>query len=240
MLICVMIQVCAVYLLVLEFSSNLSFKNDKFLLLIPKLISCFYMHHILAEEIKDGMKIMKYTINHPRYFERAALDLDTSEITDRTDGKYTRILYGFMIGLIQWGIAVTLEIMSIIFLNSLDSYRLIIVCYASLTAIAHFDNMFASALDSHPIKAASNQKLCVTYNRYMHMPKVEGDDGEQVLSRSSDHQSTKRQDYPRAGCFMKLLRLIYKLIRVFHVSFFFYFTPFLMLFYQFYSFDLNE
>lgn len=30
------------------------------------------------------------------------------------------------------------------------------------------------------------------------------------------------------------MRFIYKTFRIFHVSFFFYFAPFLMLFYQFY------
>lgn len=39
---------------------------------------------------------------------------------------------------------------------------------------------------------------------------------------------------PRDGsCYLKLLWFIYKIIRMFHVSFFFYFTPFLMLFFQF-------
>lgn len=57
-------------------------------------------------------------------------------------------------------------------------------------------------------------------------------------------QNTKMQSldvkaYPRSNIFLKFLRVIYKLIRLQHVSFFFYFTPFLMLFYQFYSFELN-
>lgn len=155
MLICIMIQVIAVILLIMEFSKGLTFQSDRFLLLVPKLISCFYMHNILAEEIKDGMAVMKYVTNHPEYFERKALDRDTSEATDKDDGKYTRLTYAFLLGFIQWSVAFSLEIMSVVFLNSLTSYRLIIVCYASLTAIASFDNMFARALDGHPIKAAT-------------------------------------------------------------------------------------
>ena len=125
------------------------------------------MHNILAEEIRDGQKTMKYVINHPDHFERRELDKDIYEETNRFDGKYTRITYAFLLGFIQYSIAVALEIMSIIFLNSLDSYRLIIVCYASLTAVANFDNMFATAIDSHPIKAASGKTLRITYHRYM-------------------------------------------------------------------------
>jgi len=140
------------------------------------------MHNILAEEVKDGMKIMKYTINHPEHFERRALEKDEYEGTSKEDGKYTRLTYGFLIGFIQYGIALCLEIMSIIFLNSLNSYRLIIVCYASLTAVANFDNMFAAALDSHPIKAASGKKLRVSFHRIMNykLPEAEDDNNDSV------------------------------------------------------------
>jgi hypothetical protein len=40
---------------------------------------------------------------------------------------------------------------------------------------------------------------------------------------------------PRTGsCYFSFCRFIYKFWRIFHVSFFFYFAPFLMLVYQFY------
>jgi hypothetical protein len=193
------------------------------------------MHNILAEEIKDGLKIMKYTINHPEHFERRALEKDEFEGTSKEDGKYTRVTYGFLIGLIQYSIALALEIMSIIFLNSLGSYRLIIVCYASLTAVANFDNMFAAALDSHPIKAASGKKLRVSFHRMM---KFEIKEGEAANENSADpaDKASKWMKNPRSGnCYLSFLRLIFKLIRMWHVSFFFYFAPFLMLFFQFYT-----
>lgn len=237
MLICIMIQVVAVILLIMEFSEKLEFKNDRYLLLIPKLISCYYMHNILAGEIKDGMNIMKYTTNHPDYFERRALDFDASEATTKDDGKYTRITYGFLLGFIQWAIAFALEIMSIIFLNSLSSYRLIIVCYASLTAIANFDNMFARALDGHAIKAAAGQQLAVTFHRYMKREQEDlgGPGHHHISDEGMILQSLKPKKFPRQNCYLQFLRFIYKTIRVFHVSFFFYFAPFLMLFYQFFQ-----
>ena len=55
-----------------------------------------------------------------------------------------------------------------------------------------------------------------------------------------DFKSTERLDNPRKGsCYLMLLRGIFKLIRMFHVSIFFYFAPFLMLFYQFYFLDIT-
>jgi len=57
--------------------------------------------------------------------------------------------------------------MSIIYLNSQSSYLFILICYASLAAVANFDNMYAAALDEHPIKEAAGKKLAVSFNRYM-------------------------------------------------------------------------
>jgi len=142
------------------------------------------------------------------------------------------LTYGFLIGFIQYSIALALEIMSIIFLNSLTSYRLIIVCYASLTAVANFDNMFAAALDSHPIKGASGKKLRVSFHRSMGFKLTENDES----AEEPGNKTQKWQKNPREGsCYLKFLRLIFKIIRMWHVSFFFYFAPFLMLFFQFYS-----
>lgn len=39
---------------------------------------------------------------------------------------------------------------------------------------------------------------------------------------------------PEGDCFFRFLRFIQKSIRVFYMSFFFYFAPFSMLIYQFY------
>ena len=129
--------------------------------------------------------------------------------------------------------------MSIIFLNSLNSYRKIIVCYASLTAVTKFDNMFASALDSHPIKAASGKKLRVSL--YMNHKAPSAAEGENENDYDASNKAQKHQNNPReGGCYMKFLRLIFKIIRMWHVSFFFYFAPFLMLFIQFYSLQKDE
>lgn len=236
LLICIMIQIIAVYLLIQEFSVGLVFKNERFLLLIPKLISCYYLHNNISAEVRHGLHMMKFTTNHPDYFERKRLDADDNDKTDKDDGQLTRITYAFLIGFVQWAIAVTLEIMTIIFLNSMDSYRLIIVMYASLTAIASFDNMFARAFDENPVKEAVGKKLAVTFNRYMMR-----ENNTEVRESAQDTsgvilQSLAWKECPRTNCYMKVLRFIYKTIRIFHVSFFFYFAPILMLFYQFYHF----
>ena len=61
---------------------------------------------------------MKYVVNHPNHFQRRSLDEDEHEDTNAEDGLYIRITYAFLLGLIQYIVAIILEIMSIIFLNS--------------------------------------------------------------------------------------------------------------------------
>lgn len=117
------------------------------------MISSFYMHSTLAAEIKNGLDTMKYVVNHPRHFLRRRLLEDDDPETEPEDGWYIRISYGFFLGFIQYILSVYLEIMTIIFLNSLDSYLFILLCYAALAGVTTFDNMYAGALSSgHPIK----------------------------------------------------------------------------------------
>ena len=103
MLICIGIQSISVALLGKEFATSLTFSNERYLLLIPRLIFSYYMHNMLAGEIKDGINFMKYTVNHPDYFERKGnvlLGNHNAEGSEelRYAGKYTRLTYGFISG----------------------------------------------------------------------------------------------------------------------------------------------
>ena len=136
----------------------------------------FEQQRLQTAEIKNGLDTMKYVVNHPAHFKRRSLDEDDHDDTDASDGQYIRLIYAFLLGLIQYIVAIILEIMSIIFLNSQTSYLFILICYASLAAVANFDNMYASALDEHPIRQAAGKKLAVTFNRYMCYPQEQQQD----------------------------------------------------------------
>ena len=137
-------------------------------ILVPRFIASFYMHSTLAPEIENGLMMMKYVANHPDYFKRRELDEDTDEGTDSEDGWYIRVFYGFLLGFLQSSLAILLEIMTIIFLNSLDSYLFILICYSALSGITTFDNMYAGALSSdHPVNKAVDKNLGIDFCRYM-------------------------------------------------------------------------
>ena len=44
------------------------YKGDTYLIIIPRLLSCFMMHLTCEGEIRNGLDIMKYVANHPMKF----------------------------------------------------------------------------------------------------------------------------------------------------------------------------
>lgn len=240
------IQLFTVILIANEFVLNIELvKVDNFWILVPRIISSFYMHSTLAAEITNGLDTMKYVVNHPSHFLRKALDQDDSDRTDSDDGWYIRYTYAFMLGFIQYILTVILEVMTIIFLNSLGSYLFILLCYAALSGVTTFDDMYANALSGdHSIKKVVGQTFYTNYHRYMKFSNqrdvVDGSQNIQDKIEGEDKLNLACQSQillpnPRTGsCYFKFFRFIYKFWRIFHVSFFFYFAPFLMLVYQFY------
>ena len=104
--------------------------------------------------------------------------------------------------------------MTIIFLNSLNSYLFILICYAALAGVTTFDNMYASGLSSdNPINAAVGKNLKISYSRYMGFASIddhirdsrqreEQDKPEFLKSKDPHLQSTKMMENQRKGsCF---------------------------------------
>jgi hypothetical protein len=148
------IQLTTIFLISKEFLEGL--KNpplDDYWILIPRMISSFYMHSTLAAELINGLDTMKYVVNHPYHFQRRALDDDAFEGTSKESGWYIRYFYAFMLGFSQYFLTVILELMTIIFINSQTSYLFILLFYAALAGVTTFDNMYANALPvDHSIK----------------------------------------------------------------------------------------
>jgi len=237
------IQLITVSLIASEFVFNIvQVPVKNYWILVPRMISSFYMHSTLAAEITNGLDTMKYVVNHPQHFLRRGLEDDDSEKTSKEDGWYIRFFYAFILGFIQYFLTIILEVMTIIFLNSLDSYLFILLCYAALSGVTTLDNMYASALScDHSIKKVVGQTFYISFHRYMKfneevkiVKKKTGIqdqiDGEEKLNLACQSQIV--QPNQRDGsCIFSMCRFIYKFWRIFHVSFFFYFAPFLMLIY---------
>lgn len=209
------------------------------------MISSFYMHSTLCAEIINGLDTMKYVVNHPGHFKRRALADDIHEDTSPEDGWYIRFLYAFMLGFTQYFLTIILEFMTIIFINSQTSYLFILLFYAALAGVTTFDNMYANALPiDHSIKKVVGKNFYQTFHRFMKF-KAEREHVEASLNVEEKIEGEHKINLaaksliivpnPRDGRWLfQFFRFFYKSCRMFHVSFFFYFAPFIMLVYQFY------
>lgn len=171
----VFIQVTMISLVIWELMDKIVIlPPDSFTILIPRVIASFFMHANLQGEIKNGMMTMKYVVNHPYSFRKfdpghdEKEDKDDDELEDKDDGLYIRVLYAFMLGFIQTMIGIVLEVMSILYLCSKDSFRLILMSYATMASIASFDDLYSKSLLEHPIRAVIGRKIRVVYRRCMH------------------------------------------------------------------------
>ena len=67
----VFIQITTIFLLVMFFQSDKKAVIDipkQYLILIPRLLSSFMMHLQVEADIRNGLHLMKYAVNHPYMF----------------------------------------------------------------------------------------------------------------------------------------------------------------------------
>jgi len=101
MVVVVLLQIITIWLIITEFVAGIQFAPTKrFDILIPRLISSFYMHSSLTEEVRNSLLTMKYVVNHPDHFRRRAWDEDEHGDTKSDDGLKTRIFFAFFIGFV--------------------------------------------------------------------------------------------------------------------------------------------
>ena len=43
--------------------------SDEYIIIIPRLLSAFMMHLNVEPDIRNGLKLMKYAVNHPSAFK---------------------------------------------------------------------------------------------------------------------------------------------------------------------------
>ena len=118
--------------------------------------------------------MMKYVVYHPFSFRKFDPSKDYSEDDHyeidedkRNDGLYTRVTYAFFLGFFQTVMGVVLEMMSIVYLCSKDSFRLILMSYATMASIAAFDDIYCKSLLEHPLRAVEGKKIPLFYRRAM-------------------------------------------------------------------------
>jgi hypothetical protein len=157
-------QIIMVSLLIVDMCGSEKFAlrpPTDFLIVIPRLLSSIMMHLIVEPDIRNGIALMKYTVNHPSMFKGA-----------RTSGDQTSIntlacVPGFFLGFVQTSMAIITEYMVIIYLSSLSDLMAIIMKFAAMTFIVSVDNMYANALFENKMKEAAGKHLRIHFKSHM-------------------------------------------------------------------------
>lgn len=149
-----LVQASTILLIVVYFEEDgLHLKpGNTFLILIPRLISSIMMHLNVEPDIRQGIELMKYAINHPIKFRTIKKNYEKEKPeTINYEGVKRRAFCAFLLGFNQATIAIVAEVLVIVFLNTLSSLLLIIMKYVSLAAVVKFDDMYAASLGKHVI-----------------------------------------------------------------------------------------
>ena len=212
------IQFTLIYLIInYEWSTGINHAPKTFLIIIPRFISSLMMHLQVEPDIRNGLSLMKYAVNHPGKFK------------DYNDQGVSKILAPFFMGFIQALIAFVIEMLVIIHLSGQTQFLSIIISFASLAAIVTFDDRYANALYEHKINDAKGKIIKKSFFRSMIWRQ------EEVVKEGDVVVSTVLEN-PRAGngkkC-LKVLRFIQKMMRMYYVSINYYFLPYIILFMSF-------
>ena len=190
------------------------------------------MHLIVEKDIRQGLRIMKYVVNHPQNIKLN--DIRKNDLVFKISQR--SVFYAFMMGFIQTFVAITMEIIVIVYLASLKDIMAIIVKFVSMSGMVRFDDMYAAAIHEHKMKKAVNQKLKFTYKRKMNQNREDDPEREAFLSDNDEISNNETQEHPRKGrlC-IQVMRVVQKLLRMFYVCLGYYFMPFFSVFITFFQ-----
>lgn len=188
--------------------------------LLPRLISCIMMHLNVLPDLRQGIELMKFAVNHPHKFRPLKNNFDVEveslmskainsvaeetkaekkkkyedETADEISYKGTvgRAFCAFMLGFIQASIALIAECIVIYYLSSLTDLLKIIMKYVSLAAVTKFDNMYAAALHNHAIMGTVGCKLHVSNKRADRFAKARVASGNADYHEADSEQATSR------------------------------------------------
>ena len=238
-------QLTLIFLIISHMLSD-KFKRvrpDSVLIILPRFLSSLMMHINVETDIRAGINLMKFAVNHPTKF-KTAKKFDYKD--DPTSIQIQRVYLAFFLGFCQATIAMVVEILVILYLTSQVLLTDVIMKFVALAAIVRFDDMYAVGLYDEKIKGAASKRLPTEYKRNMgfyneeerdeHNAKVrdeitkkhEGQTknlGASALCKLDFHVQNPRDGYKS----IQFLRVIHKLLRIFYVSWNYYFTPFIAL-----------
>ena len=219
-------------------------------------MSSMMMHLNVEPEIRAGLMLAKYVVNHPNRFKGVYVKNSKGEY----DIHNSRLIPPLFIALSQTFVGLVVEINVLIYLTSLKSLLDVIMKFVTLASICKFDDMYAASLIENKMKAAGGKKLKKYF--YRRHTKIESelllnkgdDDFRQAINYEQSaeiYQTGSTIDFqkpialvdgekiygnPRRNSFLlKCFRFLFKCVRLCYVSVIYYFMPFVFIFITFIS-----
>ena len=221
---------------------------------IARFLSYYMMHLNVEPEIRNGLILCKYCLNHPGCFKEA--------IYHDKDGKrrinVIAVLPPFSLAIGQVLIGIIVEFFVLIYLTSLQKLMDVIIRFVAMAAICKFDDMYAASLFETKMKACAGKRLQKKYNRHMNWIMTQWQEEQREKRMQGDMRSLEDNNIPEydpknpkeekplyyknkpfyrnprnGSCCLTTMRVIVKSIRMFYVSVIYYFMPFFFTFVTF-------
>ena len=172
-----------------------------------RFIATILMHLTVEGDIRQGLVMMKYVSNHP--FE------------------FISPTSAFLVALMQFVGGLMAELACILYLGKFDSPFLILIQFIALASIARVDDIVFGSLSANLKITQPSQRLEVL----VHKRDWENLDGTISPEFASEiYQRKIERTKSSNGCGRRLARIVFKTLRVFYVSWNFYFMPYSALF----------
>ena len=159
-------QITLIFLIISHMMSD-SFefvKAKSVLIILPRFLSSLMMQINVETDIRAGINLMKFAVNHPTKFKPPR---KTDAIEDPNSIHLQRVYLAFFLGFCQATIAMVVEILVIFYLASQVLLTDVIMKFVALAAIVRFDDMYAAGLYDEKIREAINKLLPTEYKRHM-------------------------------------------------------------------------
>ena len=204
------------------------------------------MHLILMPEAKQGLSLAKYIVNHPYRFKNVRNDDGSLQLR--------HVFLPFIIAMCQASIAITVEIAIMVFILFQPNFIDIICKLVGLTILCKLDDMYAASIGSHKIANAKGLKLIKYYFRRMRFmikenevkkatnePEFFCENPDVCVYPTKTLDGKFIYDDPTEKSYgLKVMRFIYKTVRILFVSVIYYFMPFLFIMISFIANDFSR
>jgi len=176
-------------------------------MLFGRFICASILHMSLIDEVTSGLSFMKYSVNHPY--------------------KFNNFLLPWSVGFMQFVSAIGVETSNIgVLCCALDPINLVFN-FIALAIVAEFDNYVYESLKNESIKVLVEKKFYkrVVVVNHTTSKKCKPEELSTVKDDEGDFRPL-RVTYKSRTLLNKVLFSLYKFLRAFYVSFFYYFLPF--------------